>query len=48
VVDFKFGKSFAGYANQVKGYMNLLRQMGHDKVKGYLWYVLLGEIVEVE
>ncbi len=48
VVDFKFGKPFAGYANQVKGYMNLLRQMGHDKVKGYLWYVLLGEIVEVE
>lgn len=39
VVDFKFGKPNPQYHEQLKGYMNLLREMNMPDVKGYLWYV---------
>lgn len=48
VVDFKFGKPHQSYPDQVKRYMRLLSHMGHTKVKGYLWYVLMGRVDEVE
>ena len=47
VVDFKFGTSRPHYAEQVRGYMRLLKRMGRKQVKGYLWYVNQHVIEEV-
>ena len=47
VVDFKFGRPRNEYHDQVRIYMNLLSKMGHENVRGYLWYVFSNEIVEV-
>ena len=47
VVDFKFGRRNQEYNVQVKQYMDLLCQMGHTNVKGYLWYVYNNQIEEV-
>ena len=48
VVDFKFGRQREDYHRQVGEYMQLLRRMGHQQVKGYLWYVYSNQIVEVK
>ncbi len=48
VVDFKFGNEHAEHHDQVMGYMNLLRKMGHQQVEGYLWYVYPNKIVSVK
>lgn len=48
VVDFKFARPRDEHQEQVRGYMDLLRQMDCPHVKGYLWYVYPNEIVEVE
>ena len=48
VVDFKFGKPKPQYHQQVKEYMELLSSMGHQNVRGYLWYVYPNKIVEVD
>ena len=48
VVDFKFGKKSMLYDEQVRGYLNLLKQMGYANVQGYLWYVYKNELIEVE
>ncbi|MCR4810019.1 MAG: UvrD-helicase domain-containing protein [Prevotella sp.] len=47
VVDFKFGHDRTDYHEQVLRYMELLRNMGHQNVKGYLWLVYKNEIIEV-
>ena len=47
VVDFKFGTCRPHYAEQVRGYMHLLKRMGRKQVKGYLWYVNQHVIEEV-
>ncbi len=47
VVDFKFGKPYPVYRQQVEGYMNLLKQMGMPSVKGYIWYVYTNKIEAV-
>ena len=47
VVDFKFGRERDEYHDQVRQYMDLLRQMGHTRVSGYLWLVYSNRIVEV-
>ncbi|SFG12527.1 exodeoxyribonuclease V subunit beta [Prevotella sp. KH2C16] len=47
VVDFKFGNSRDEYRDQIKLYMQLLRDMGHENVKGYLWFVYSNKIEEV-
>ena len=47
VVDFKFGRPRNDYHDQVRTYMQLLSKMGHEHVRGYLWYVFSNEIVEV-
>lgn len=44
VIDYKFTASDADapegrYVRQVRGYMSLLKALGHDNVSGYLWYV---------
>ena len=47
VVDFKFGSPHPEYRDQVRQYMQLLRQMDMPKVKGWLWYVYSNKIEEV-
>ncbi len=47
VVDYKFGEAKSSYAKQVAEYAAMLRNMGYDDVRGYIWYVKSGEIVEV-
>ena len=47
VVDFKFGKMNDKYIDQVREYMQLLRNMGYSDVKGFLWFVRKGIIKEV-
>jgi ATP-dependent helicase/nuclease subunit A len=49
VVDYKFGSGKSPqHAGQVSEYMKLLRGMGEEDIRGYLWYVSLGEVVSVE
>ena len=48
VVDFKFGHPNPEYHAQVRRYMDLLQSMGHQNIKGYLWYVYSNQIEEVE
>jgi len=41
VIDYKFGHPSRHYYEQVKDYMNLMKQMYPDyEVKGYLWYIM--------
>ena len=47
VVDFKFGHPNPEYHAQVRRYMDLLSSMGHQNIKGYLWYVYSNKIEEV-
>ena len=47
VIDYKFGNHRNEYYEQVHRYIQLLQQMGHQKVTGYLWYVMRGEILSV-
>ena len=47
VVDFKFGNPHDDYHDQVRGYMQLLSQMGYQHIRGYLWYVYRNQIVTV-
>ena len=47
VVDFKFGREREEYHEQVRQYMQLLREMGQPAVKGYLWLVYSNNIIEV-
>ena len=47
VIDFKFGRQDDEHHDQVREYMDLLSQMGHQHVKGFLWYVYSNRIVEV-
>ena len=48
VVDFKFGAPKPEYHDQVREYMQLLASMGHQNIKGYLWYVYRNEILKIE
>jgi len=47
VVDFKFGKPCDKHHEQVREYMQLLRDMGHAHVEGFLWYVFPNRIEKV-
>ena len=48
VIDFKFVKPQDEYIQQVGGYMRFMKLMGHTNVRGYIWYVLTGQVQEVE
>ncbi len=48
VVDFKFGSPKEEHARQVKAYMDLLGNMGHHNVSGFLWYVYMNKIEDVK
>ncbi|MFZ2286600.1 MAG: UvrD-helicase domain-containing protein [Bacteroidales bacterium] len=39
VVDYKFGEPLPGHRRQAAAYRELLRQMGYNDVKSWLWYV---------
>ncbi len=47
VVDYKFGREDDTHDTQVRRYMDLLRDMDYENVKGYLWYVYKNEIKPV-
>jgi len=48
VVDYKFGaREESRYLRQVGFYCKTLRQMGYEKVSGYIWYVHLGRVVQI-
>ena len=47
IVDFKFGSPKPEYHNQVQEYKDLLAAMGHQNVRGYLWFVYSNKIEEV-
>ena len=44
VIDYKFGHPERKYHRQVSEYMSLYRAMGYSNVRGYLWYILDGNI----
>ena len=48
VVDYKFGEENKIYNRQIEGYIKELREMGYGSVKGYIWYVQSGNVVEIE
>ncbi|MCC8155306.1 MAG: UvrD-helicase domain-containing protein [Tannerellaceae bacterium] len=48
VIDYKFGEQKENkYRKQVRKYMDLIYRMGYRDIKGYIWYVELGEIEAV-
>ena len=48
VVDYKFGADRNGrHVRQVAEYMRLAADMGYSHVEGYVWYISLGDIVDV-
>lgn len=50
VIDYKFGHTKNNaYNRQVSDYMRLIEQMGlYSQIEGYVWYIALGEVVEVD
>jgi hypothetical protein len=48
VVDFKFGRPQDQYHQQVREYMELLRDMGYKQIRGFLWYVYSNNLEEVK
>ena len=48
VVDYKTGDRSDKHQAQVKGYLNDFIQMGYSEPKGFIWYLLTNELVEVE
>lgn len=47
VVDYKFGIRCEEHFTQVREYVDCLRSMGYDRVRGFLWYVEKGTVVPV-
>lgn len=47
VLDYKFGEWNEKYLQQVRDYMAALRNMGHQPVRGYLWFARKNKLVEV-
>jgi hypothetical protein len=48
VIDFKFGElEKPHYLEQVAAYMRQMRNMGFERVEGYLWYANLGRTVQI-
>ncbi len=49
VIDYKFGeKEEKKYLKQVKNYMTQIKKMGYANVKGYICYIVLGKVIQVE
>jgi ATP-dependent exoDNAse (exonuclease V) beta subunit len=48
VIDYKFGeKEESKYEKQVSRYVQLIRQIGHENVVGYVCYVKLGKVIKI-
>jgi hypothetical protein len=47
VIDYKFGKPHHHHREQVQVYMQNLHEMGHKNIKGYIWYVLTDQIIQL-
>lgn len=47
VIDFKTGNPYPAHHKQVKQYITLLKEMGYNKVSGYLWYLDNNNIEDV-
>ncbi len=47
VIDYKFGEENSSYNKQIEEYVNMLRDMGYTSVRGYIWYVSAGNIIEI-
>jgi len=47
VVDYKFGSPKEEHKAQVKEYMDLLHEMGHHNITGYLWYLFSNKIIKL-
>jgi CRISPR/Cas system-associated exonuclease Cas4 (RecB family) len=48
VVDYKFGMlRKESHREQVEAYAKLLKKMGYSSVRGYLWYITLGDVEQV-
>lgn len=47
VVDYKFGREKESHKEQIRNYMGILGEMGYSSVKGYVWYVSAGKIVQI-
>ena len=47
VLDYKFGQWEDKYIQQVRDYMEALRRMGYQPVRGYLWFARKNKLVEV-
>ena len=48
VIDYKFGEESNAHHRQIAEYIEILQQMGFSTVKGYIWYVPTGKIVQIE
>ena len=49
IVDYKFGQQKrSSYHNQVRAYVEFIREMGYKKIRAYLWYFELNEIEELK
>ena len=46
IIDYKFGSFEKKYEYQIRDYMKIYRALGYGNVKGYLWFVRTGEIME--
>lgn len=47
VIDYKFGEHRAAHRKQVGMYVNALKAMGETDVRGFIWYVTEGEIIQI-
>lgn len=47
VIDYKTGQQTGQHQKQVREYVNLLQQMGHTHVQGFLWYMKENKVVPV-
>lgn len=47
VIDFKTGAEHEAHHDQVRRYMDLLRNMGYQNVSGYLWYIRTNRVTAV-
>ena len=48
VVDYKFGEAEEEkYKRQVQHYIRLIKEMGYNNVKGFVFYVKIGKVIEV-
>ncbi len=47
IIDYKFGRHYRKYADQLERYADIWRRMGYSDVSAFLWYVHTDEVIEV-